>query len=145
MNDDVEAVHALLVAYAERMDRGDFAAVGELFARATLRNGRDPATVVARGADAITALLTRTIRLYDGLPGEQHLVTNVQIDVDAERQRATARSVYLVLMAAPGFPLQATGAGRYEDRFARDGAGWHFTDRLFVQDLQGDVSAHGTA
>ena len=40
MNDDVEAVHALLVAYAERMDRGDFAAVGELFARATLRNGR---------------------------------------------------------------------------------------------------------
>jgi hypothetical protein len=145
VNDDRDAVHALLVAYAERMDRGDFAAVGELFSRATLRNSRDPTTVVARGAAAITELLTRTIRLHGGLPGEQHLVTNVQIGIDADRQFATARSVYLVLLAAPGFPLQATGAGRYEDRFARDDAGWYFTDRLFVQELQGDLSAHETA
>jgi hypothetical protein len=140
--DDAAAVHALVVAYAERMDAGDFHGVGELFARATLRNSRDPATVVAQGAPEVVELLTRTIRLYDGRPGEQHLTTNTIVEVDPDRRRATARSVYLVLMAAPGFAFQATGAGRYEDEFARDAGGWYFRDRLFVQELHGDLSAH---
>ena len=34
---DEQAIHALLEAYAARMDTGDFAGVGALFARATLR------------------------------------------------------------------------------------------------------------
>jgi hypothetical protein len=138
---DERAILALLVAYSERMDAGDFDGVGRLFARATLRNSRDPATVVARGPE-IADLLERTIRLHDGLPGEQHLTTNVIVTVDPDGRRATARSVYTVVMAAPELPLQVTGNGRYEDEFARDNDGWHFVDRLFVQELQGDQSAH---
>jgi hypothetical protein len=101
--------------------------------------------VVARGASAIAELLTRSIRLYDGVPGEQHLTTNVVVDVDESLRGATARSVYVVLMASPGFPLQATGAGRYVDRFEHDGTEWYFVDRLFVQDLRGDTSAHSAS
>jgi hypothetical protein len=136
------AIRGLLAAYGERMDRGDFVGVGELFARATLRNRRDPDAIVAQGAAAVTALLQRTIRLYDGLPREQHLTTNSIIDVDLDAGTATARSAYVVFMAAPGFPLQATGAGRYHDRFAAGPGGWHFTERLFIQELHGDLSAH---
>jgi hypothetical protein len=136
---------ALLSAYAEAMDAGDFRAVGRLFARATLRNARDPERIVASGEDEIASLLERTIRLYDGRPGEQHLTANTIIDVDEAGGRASARSVYVVFMAAPGFPLQPTGAGRYHDRFARDAGGWYFTDRLFLQDLQGDQSAHAAS
>jgi hypothetical protein len=135
-------IRALLYAYAQHMDAGDFVGVGDLFARATLRNDHDPEVVVAQGASEITELLDRTIRLYDGKPAEQHLTTNVIVEIDDDGSGASARSVYVVLMAAPGFPLQATGAGRYEDRFARDGEGWYFTDRLFVRELHGDTSAH---
>jgi ketosteroid isomerase-like protein len=135
-------IRSLLADYAARIDAGDFAGVGELFARATLRNDHDPRVVIAQGASEITELLERTIRVYDGLPLEQHLTTNVIVHVDAAGDRATARSVYVVFMAAPGFPLQATGAGRYEDEFGRDEAGWYFRDRLFVRELHGDTSAH---
>ena len=133
---------ALLTAYADAMDVGDFRAVGRLFGRATLRNARDPERVVASGEDHITELLERTIRMHDGSPGEQHLTANTIVEIDDANGTASARSVYVVFMAAPGFPLQPTGAGRYHDRFARDDSGWYFTDRLFVQDLEGDQSAH---
>jgi hypothetical protein len=139
---DEDEIRSLLVAYATRMDDGDFDGVGALFARATLRNAKDPSVVVAQGAETIASMLRRTIRLHDGVPGEQHLTTNTVIEVDPSRTTARARSAYVVLMAAPGFPLQTTGAGRYEDRFARDEHGWHFVDRLFVQELHGDLSAH---
>ncbi|HEV8297221.1 MAG TPA: nuclear transport factor 2 family protein [Acidimicrobiales bacterium] len=135
-------IRALLARYGERMDAGDWQGVGELFARATIRNSRAPDVVVAQGAAALTALLQRTIRLYDGLPLEQHVTANSIIDVDLDAGFATARSAYVVFMAAPGFPLQATGAGRYHDRFAHAGDGWHFTERLFIQELHGNLSAH---
>jgi hypothetical protein len=136
------AIRALLAEYCARMDAGDFTGVAALFAHATWRNAQDPATVVAHGAVAIERLLRASIRLYDGSPREQHVVSNVVVEVDADGCGATARSVYLVLMAAPGFPLQATGAGRYVDRFRHDGARWQFADRLFVPELRGDQRAH---
>jgi hypothetical protein len=138
----VAEIHTLLARYGESMDAGDFAGVGLLFEHATWRNADAPGTVVAAGADEIAALLERTIRLYDGRPLEHHLTTNTVIEVDEANGTATARSVYVVFMAAPGFALQATGAGRYHDRFARTHSGWEFADRLFLQDLRGDLSAH---
>jgi 3-phenylpropionate/cinnamic acid dioxygenase small subunit len=138
----VTAIHALLAAYAERMDDGDFDAVGELFRSATLRNGTDPERVVARGRDEIASLLHGTIRIYDGKPLEQHVTANTIVEVDDAAGTATARSVFVVYMATPDFPLQATGAGRYHDRFERVDGEWRFVDRLFLQDLRGDLSAH---
>ena len=143
MTDAVAAIHALLATYGELMDAGDFGAVGELFASATLRNGIDPDRVVAAGKDQIAELLHRTIRLYDGKPLEQHITANTIVEVDEAAGTATARSAFIVFMATPDFPLQATGAGRYHDRFVRGSNGtWRFTDRLFLQDLRGDLSAH---
>jgi hypothetical protein len=138
----VTEIRALLGLYGERMDDGDFDGVGRLFEQATWRNGAAPAAIVARGAAEIAALLERSIRLYGGRPLEQHLTANAIVEVDDVAGTATARSVYVTFMAAPGFPLQATGAGRYHDRFERNGDGWRFTDRLFLQDLHGDLSAH---
>jgi hypothetical protein len=53
-----------------------------------------------------------------------------------------ARSSYVVLQAVDGFPLQPIIAGRYVDRFERDGTGWHFSERRFLVDLTGDLSHH---
>jgi hypothetical protein len=145
VNEHHAAIERLLVEYAAAMDDGDFARVGQLFSRATWRNQDDPTRVLAKGDAQITSLLSGLIALPDGRPGEQHLSVHPVIEVDADARLATARSSYVVLMAAPGFPLQATGAGRYVDQLVRDARGWYFTDRLFCQDLRGDLSAHTRA
>jgi hypothetical protein len=48
----------------------------------------------------------------------------------------------VLLQPADGKPLQPIIAGRYVDRFERDGLGWHFSERRFLVDLTGDLSQH---
>ena len=38
--------------------------------------------------------------------------------------------------------LQPIVVGRYRDSFARDDAGWYFTERLVDVEMVGDVSQH---
>ena len=78
-----EAITKLIYTYAERIDLGDFAGVGELFEHATLTfEGFGDAV---RGRDAIEALYARTTRRYeDGTPRTKHVMTNVMVDVDDE-------------------------------------------------------------
>jgi len=56
---------------------------------------------------------------------------------------AICQSQWTVVHAAPGVPLQIVATGRYRDRMAVNGTGWHFMERDYVQtDLVGDSSAH---
>lgn len=135
------AVEALILRYAERIDRGDFAGVGELFAEGSIA-GPD-GTVLARGQAEVQALYERTTRRYeDGTPRTKHVTTNLQIELDEERGEGAARSYFTVLQGLPGFPLQPIVAGRYEDRFARRADRWSFRERRMLVDLVGDVSRH---
>ena len=136
-----QAVEALIYEYAERIDRGDFAGVGQLFADAAVA-GPDGAPI-ARGAADVARLYERTTRRYeDGTPRTKHVTTNVRIDVDEARGEAIARSYFTVLQALPELPLQPIVAGRYEDRFAREDGRWRFRERRMFVDLVGDVSRH---
>lgn len=140
MPTDREAVTDLILLYAERLDLGDLEGVADLFAEATLRSSHREDGL--RGRDAVLGLYRATVQLHDGIPSTKHVTTNVIVEVDADGTRASARSYFTVLQARPDLPLQPIIAGRYHDRFAKDGTGWRFADRLILVDLVGDLRRH---
>jgi len=136
---DGDRIRTLLGQYCERIDAGDFAGVGALFARGRLAD--EQGKELARGAEAVAAFYASTEQLHDGSPRTKHLVLNTAIE-EEDAGMLVARSSYVVLQAVDGFPLQPIIAGRYVDRFERDGTGWHFAERRFLVDLTGDLSHH---
>ncbi len=137
---DRDVIAALIYAYAERLDGGDFEGLACLFTHATLRSNHRPEP--RRGSAQALELYTSTVALYDGTPHTKHVITNVVIEVDAASASATARSYFTVLQARPELPLQIIIAGRYHDRFARHDDTWWFADRLILVDLLGDLRFH---
>jgi 3-phenylpropionate/cinnamic acid dioxygenase small subunit len=136
---DDQAITTLLHTYAERLDAGDLDGVAALFADATWRTPERPEPL--RGMAAVRRAYDGVL-LYDGVPATRHVITNVVIDVAANRATATARSYFTVLQARPDLPLQPIICGRYHDAFVRDDAGWRFADRLILPDLVGDLRRH---
>ncbi len=133
------AIENLIATYAERVDEGEFAAVGKLLEHAIFIGSAGSAS----GADAIENMLRDNVILYeDGTPRTKHVVTNIAIEVDAEAGNASARSYFTVLQALPDLPLQAIVSGRYLDRFDDHDGHWHFVERRVRTDLLGDVSRH---
>jgi len=139
--DSRSAITALLYAYAERIDAGDFAGVGALFADGEIQTTEDGPTF--RGTDAVRRLYRASVRLYaDGTPRTKHVTTNVIIDVAEDGGTATARSYFTVLQQLDDFPLQTIVAGRYVDTFARVDGRWRFAVRRMYVDLRGDLRRH---
>ena len=140
---DGDRIRSLLGQYCALIDAGDFAGVGALFARATLRD--QAGAVIATGAAEAEALYSRTTRRHeDGTPLTQHLIVNTTFDEPTVVDEAVARSSYVVLQAVPGSGLQPIITGSYVDTFVRTDGQWHFSDRRFAVGLTGDLSAHLT-
>lgn len=137
--DDRAEIETLIFEYARRIDDGDFAGIGELFAKGSIC-GPD-GTPLATGSDAVTRLYEATTRRYeDGTPRSHHLTSNVVVRLDDDS--ATARSYFTVFQSTEGVPLQPIVTGRYEDRFERGDGTWHFARRAMDLRLVGDVSQH---
>jgi hypothetical protein len=136
------AIENLLYTYAIRIDAGDFAGVGQLFARGRMLapNG----DVIGTGAAEVQAIYERSTQCYDdGTPRTRHSTTNVIVDFPPDGATAEVHSRFSVMQALPDFPLQCIIAGDYEDRFAIDEAGaWYFTERCMKPRLLGDLSRH---
>jgi hypothetical protein len=140
MPDADREIENLVYAYAERIDAGDLAGVGELF-----RDGRIEAQpgVVFTGADEVRGLYEMATRLYDdGTPRTKHMTTNVTVEVDDAAGTATARSYYTVFQQTDELPLHPIIAGRYHDTFHRVDGRWCFDTRRMFVDLKGDLSRH---
>ncbi len=138
-DEDRAAIEALLYEYARRIDDGDFAGIGELFAEGSIC-GPD-GTALATGAEAVTRLYEQTTRRYaDGTPRSHHVTTNVAVTIGLSN--AAAQSYFTVFQTTDGLPLQPVVAGRYEDEFARVPGGWRFDRRVMHLRLMGDVSRH---
>lgn len=134
-------IEHLLYAYAERIDAGDFAGVGALFAHGEIRAAEHGPSF--RGADTVRQLYAATVRLHaDGTPRTKHVTTNAIIEIDETAGTATARSYFTVLQQLADFPLQVIVAGRYHDAFRRGDGIWSFHVRRMSVDLQGDLSRH---
>ncbi|MGW4906367.1 nuclear transport factor 2 family protein [Streptomyces sp. NPDC004270] len=137
---ETTAVTNLIARYAELVDTGDFAGVGELFADGEFVGSGPPAV----GREGVERMLRDTVILYeDGTPRTHHATTNISVEIDAETGTAAAGSYVTVFQALPGLlPLQPIAAGRYRDRFEhRDGV-WRFVARRVTIHLVGDVRHH---
>jgi hypothetical protein len=137
-----EAITALIYTYAERIDLGDFAGVGELFEHATLTfEGFSDAV---SGPDDIRRLYERTTRRYDdGTPKTKHVMTNLIVEVDEDEQQAASRSYFTVLQAVPGaLALQPVIAGRYRHRYRQVDGRWRVEAMHIMIDLMGDLAHH---
>ncbi|MCL2543199.1 MAG: nuclear transport factor 2 family protein [Nocardioidaceae bacterium] len=142
MLSDGDLIRNLLGLYCRLIDAGDFAAVGRLFAAATVCT--EDGSVVAAGADQVARLYADTTRRHaDGTPMTQHVVANTVLEpLDEDTIRAL--SSYVVLQATDSLPLQPIVTGSYVDTFARtDGpVGWRFAERRITMGRAGDLSQH---
>jgi hypothetical protein len=131
-------IRALLNAYCERLDAGDFDGVAELFRHGVFRS---PRGTNLEGVEAVRSQYDAVIRYDDGTPRTKHVLGTVVVEVDDDAGAAAARCVFTVFQAAGG-PLQPVLTGRYHDRFERVDGAWCFRERFVYPDLEGDLSRH---
>ena len=131
----------LVYAYPERLDSGDFAGVGELFADAVFETEGGTPLV---GSKAVLESFVRWTRRYpdDGTPKTRHCIHNPIIEIDEANGSAVVRYYVTVFQRTPDFPLQPVWANRYEDRFVRKDGRWRYAHRRGFQHMPGNVSAH---
>jgi len=143
--DSAREIENLLYTYAERIDRGDFDGLAELFTHGRIHGveGGGPGAEF-EGRDAVRALYGKTTRLHEdtGTPKTKHLTTNAIIEVDEEAGAATSRSNYVVFQATDALPLQPIITGRYGDTFHRIDGQWWFDTRTMYVDQTGELGHH---
>jgi hypothetical protein len=142
MFEDWNAIHTLLMLYAERIDAADFAGAAALFEHGSYSLRRGDTTLMSfEGAARAEAGFSRAARRYpDGTLRTKHVITNVIIELAGDT--ATSRCYCTVFQGTDDFPLQPIAAGRYHDRFEKVDGKWRFAERVFVSHLMGDLSAH---
>ena len=86
-------------------------------------------------------MTTRRYPDHDNAPRTRHLVLNPIVELNDDGTAAT-RSTFCVMQDTETVPIQPIVVGRYYDAFARDDAGWYFTERKVEIQMIGDVSAH---
>ena len=104
--DDYFAIQNLIYRYCDRIDRGDFAGIAQLFAHAEIHVPALPAPV--RGVAAIEAMYTQFTRVYPetGTPRTRHVTSNVIIEPDGRGRGARA----VLRSGAPGHRRAAPAA-----------------------------------
>jgi SnoaL-like domain len=140
--EDYFAIQNLVYTYCHRIDRGDFAGLGELFANAVIMVPAAPTEKVA-GAEAVREMYVKFTRRYpdDDTPKTAHVTSNLVILPEGS-DAASAQSYFVVHQATATLPLQPIIAGRYFDRFERVDGQWRFSERRIEVDLMGDLSVH---
>ena len=138
--DDATAIANELYRYAELIDAGQFAEVGELMEHCSFVYGPER-TPGPSGSQAVADSYRSMVITYsDGTPRTRHVTTNPIISIDGDT--AEVRSAYTVMQQAGDTPLQAIVGGRYRDRLHRIDGRWRFVERQFLVDLVGDLSRH---
>lgn len=142
-----EEIRNLVVQYPHTVDKGDFGAVGEFYDGATVRaydvDGNLMGEEHTRDASEVKGFYEDIIVVDDkGSPNTQHLVSNIQVEVDAECKTATGRSTFTVFNQGEGFPLQLVITGWYVDEYEKIEGRWRIRDRSEYMGLIGDLSHH---
>lgn len=140
MNDDREAIRALIHSYAEHIDEGDLEGVADLFADATIVAGNG---MEFSGRDQLLELWRNSVVLHeDGRTDVCHVISNLTITLDDDGRTAGASSYVTVLQARPGFELRPIAVSRHRDRFEKVDGRWRFVERRDRQMLAGDLRQH---
>lgn len=137
--DGTTAIRALIIAYCERLDAGDFDGLAELFAHGAFRS---PAGTNLIGKDAVRSMYDAVVLYPDGTPRTKHVLGSVIIDADDAAGTGTSRCAFTVFQQVGDTPLQPVLSGRYHDQFERVDGEWRFVERMVLPDLDGDLSRH---
>jgi hypothetical protein len=141
MSEAKKAVLRLMNAYCYLIDAGDVNGFARLFEHGSFHVLGDPSGPDV-GKDAVLETLQNVI-MYDGKPRTQHVMSNIQINVNESGIDAMAQCYITVFQALPpDFPMQPIFGGHYHDRFERAESGWRFASREISPDLLGDLSRH---
>jgi hypothetical protein len=123
---DQAEITAVLVRYAEGLDRRDLDAVRSCFAPDV--QAEYAGVVLAPGVDA----LIEHVSIVSSFVGSMHLMGNAVVDVDGDGAHSTCRCVAYVLRETPdGVRLFMRGL-TYEDDWSRGVGGFRITRRRHV-------------
>lgn len=134
----------LIAQYTHYVDQAQFDKVGELFAEGKLLS---PGQVM-EGKDGVASQLKKNLQVYaDGTLRTAHLTTNIVLNIDEDKDEATAASYLTILQddSERGFPLQPIAVGRYNDTFVRKNGQWQFSIRELTITLAGDFTHHANS
>jgi hypothetical protein len=137
-----DAIAKLIFTCDRCNDDGDFDAVGQLFAHATI--GVDGmGDVVCEGAEGTAEQFRAATMVYpEGGARTHHISTNLIIEVDEVAGRATCDSHYVMYQQTDDLPLQPIDAGRNHDTFERAEGVWRWKHRQIEVRLHGNLSHH---
>ena len=126
-------IMSLMHQYCAAIDQGDFKAFGQLFAHAEwLAEGVAPSPEARRNV----------IIYEDGTPKTKHVLSNIEITLQANNQSASAHSYVSVYQQTNDFPLQVIFVGEYFDQFECVNDRWRFKRRDIRRSLIGNLTAH---
>jgi len=133
MREDVVAIEQLLNRYCHKLDRGDIAAVLELFADDAVLIPEYEGGTRHVGRDAVHAWYTRyAATTLAAVRGLRHKISTLMIEIDGDRATAACYLDADSVHRASG--RRSLVGGRYDDRLVRTGAGWRIAERRIVID-----------
>ncbi len=124
---DEKEIREVLVEYGEFLDARDYASYASLFASDGVWSG---GFGTYTGPAAIEAMLQENMGAYPvDYVNKENFHLNTTMVVDAEGDRATARSRYLFFTASEEDRPVIALAGRYEDELVRENGEWKILTR----------------
>lgn len=124
--EDIEDIRSLLIEYGRALDKRDFEAYGELFARnGVWKGGMGSAT----GPEAIGKMVEAGFARMDPaqFTDSNHVMTSMDIQLDGDS--ATAWSRWLWVVVGDDDKPRVERAGYYEDSLVREDGHWKFLHR----------------
>lgn len=124
-------INDLFVRYVCALDAGDVETVVGCFAEDGALES--PVAGVLAGRAAIRAFAERFARYAQSGAQLRHVISNLRIDVDDDREGARAQC-YLVVFLTRNGESRVIPPGTYDCRLAKSGGEWRFRHRVVAHD-----------
>ncbi len=135
MNDDRRNIEAVVFRYAKLLDTKRYSQLTEVFTPEATANYVGMAE--CKGVEAIIGLVSGVL---DRCGNTQHLLGNVQIDVQGDQATASCYLQAIHVGVGDYSDRLLTVWGEYRDRLVRTAAGWRIVYReLTTLHAQGDI------
>lgn len=130
------AIEDLFVRYTTALDRGDVETIVQCFTPDAVLES--PVVGAYRGHAAIREFAARFARFREAGAQLRHVISNLAVELDGERARATC---YLLNVLTRDGRSQMLAPGRYECDLVKLGGGWAFQRRVVI--LDHDIALDG--
>ncbi len=130
--EDIEAIRNLLIDYGRALDKRDFKAYGELFAKdGSWKGGMGGAT----GPENIAKIVEAGFGRMDPAQytDSNHVMTSMDIEVNGDTATAWSRWLWVIKDADNTAKVQRGGV--YEDTLIRENGQWKFKQRQAITEI----------